>query len=392
MKPIQTENLEPIIRERRLPLRQTSEAGILSEEVRQIRGDEFFVFASPIMRKLMAQADLLSQTNAPLLILGEPGTGKATVARLIHDLSVRSGFRFAQVNCGALPEDLLDHELFGSHHNGVADTFSAKPGVLELCEKGTVLLEDVTELPPVTQAKLFDVLQSKRSPGAGSQMPLPLDVRILATISGNLEHALLEKKLREDLYYHLSAFTIQVPPLRQRKEAIPLLLHHFMLRLAKHYGLPAQPFSEATLEACQAYSWPGNLKELEDFAKRCLVLGDKDPGLGYLKPGWNGDVAVEPILAEPSAQAQHSESAKALSLKSLVQTVKWEAERNAIVGALEKTGWNRKAAARLLRVSYRTMLYKIEQYRMSSPEHPGTHWLKNGTNGGNGSKENPTGH
>jgi len=392
IRPFQEKQLELVIKRHLSPLDDSTEMEILSDDIQQISDDKFFVCASPIMRKLRTQAELLAQTNAPVLILGEMGSGKCTVARLIHSSSVRSGFRFMRVNCAALPGDLLETELFGSDKASAGGSVRTKLGAVELCEKGTILLDEIAEIPLGIQAKLAQLLQNKQFSRPGSHTAVNVDVRIMAAISGNVEKALSEGKLREDLYYRLSAFTVQVPPLRQRREEIPLLLHHFMHHLAKHYGLPPRAFSAATLEACRSYSWPGNLKELEDFVKRCLVMGDKDLDFGELVPTPNGK--SENVVArgpEPAAvvTAAGESGERALSLKSLVQSVKLEAEKNAITGALEKTGWNRKAAARLLKVSYRTLLYKIEQYHMSSPENHASRLLGNGLNGArNGLKGN----
>jgi two-component system, NtrC family, response regulator AtoC len=377
-----------MIKHHLVPIENSTQTEILSNDIKRTRDDEFFVCASPLMRKLRSQADLLSQTDAPLLILGEPGTGKATVARLIHDASIRSGFQFIKVKCGALPEELLEIEFFGSELISPGGTIRRRQGVFEVCEKGTVLLEDIDELPANLQTKIQQVLENRRFSRSNSHERVHVDARILATVSGNVERALSEKKLREDLYYHLSAYTMQVPPLRQRKEEIALLLHHFMQRLAKHYGLPASTFSQVTQDACQAYCWPGNLRELEDFVKRCLVLGDKDPRHADPQPGSSNRLGAAKSTNGESEGLSPTESSRVLSLKSLLQTVKSEAERNAIVNALEKTGWNRKAAARLLKVSYRTMLYKIEQYHMTSPDHSSEQMFKNGMNGlGHGLKD-----
>jgi len=378
VRPIEDEHLESVIRGQLSSEANHVEVELASEDIEQVSDDAFFVGASPIMRKLRAQAELLAQANVPVLILGENGSGKDTAARLIHKLSVRSGFKFLKVNCAALPGDLLETELFGYERSDSAGSMRSKPGKLELCEKGTVLLDEITEMPTSVQSKVLQVLQKKQFFRPGSGAAVDVDVRILGATSADIERALSEKKLREDLYYRLSAFTVQAPPLRQRKDEIPILLRHFMHHLAKHYGLPPRTFSPAVLDACHAYSWPGNLRELEEFVKRYLVMGDKElvfataksdhkPGNG--KPG-NGH-AME--TSEPARKAHDDDgngegSATPNSLKSLVQSVRCEAERSAIATALEKTGWNRKAAARLLRVSYRTLLYKIEQYHMSSSE------------------------
>jgi two-component system, NtrC family, response regulator AtoC len=354
-----------------------AEAEMASEDIESLGEDEFFLSVSPIMQKLRAQAELLAQADVPVLIVGEPGSGKGTVARLIHKLSVYSGFKFLRVNCAEMPGDLLELELFGrengSSNGSSTGTGRTSLGKLEIGEKGTLLLDEITEMPLGLQSRLLQVLQDKRFVRSGDDKPVEVDVRILAASSEKVDRALAEKRLRPDLYYRLSAFTIHVPPLRQRKEEIKVLLRYSMHKLARYYGLPSREFSSSALAACQNHSWPGNLKELETFVKRYLVAGDKELTLSGLGPdsgsneshGQTLNLAVTPHEEEVESGASASIPK---SLKSLIQSVKWETERNAIAAALEKTGWNRKAAARLLGVSYRTMLYKIDQYNMSASE------------------------
>jgi len=360
-----------------------AEAEMASEDIESLGEDEFFLSVSPAMQKIRAQAELLAQADVPVLILGEPGSGKGTVARLIHKLSVYSGFKFLRVNCAEMPADLLEIELFGREHgpsNG-SSTGNGRTslGKLEMGEKGTLLLDEITEMPLGLQSRLLQVLQDKRFVRSGEDKPVEVDVRILAASSEKLDRALAEKRLRADLYYRLSAFTVHVPPLRQRRDEIQILLRYSMHKLARYYGLPQREFSSASLAACQNHSWPGNLKELEAFVKRYLVAGDKQLGLSGLEAtsGGNGNGAHSHTLSPALFPRVHEEveagagASIPKSLKSLIQSVKWETERNAIAVALEKTGWNRKAAARLLGVSYRTMLYKIDQYHMSaSDSHP----------------------
>jgi len=362
---------------------------IASEDIEQVSEDAFFVSVSPIMRKLRAQTELLAQASVPVLILGESGSGKETAARLIHKLSVRSGFKFLKVNCSALPDDLLETELFGYERSDSTGSVRSKAGKLELCEKGTILLDEIAEMPTSVQSKVLQVLQNKQFFRPGGGATVEVDVRILAATSANIERALSEKKLREDLYYRLSAFTVQAPPLRQRRDELPFLLRHFMHHVAKHYGLPPRTFSPSVLDACHAYSWPGNLRELEEFVKRYLMMGDKELAFATSKSEHepkNGNAAgtSEPVreaLVAGENDENGERSSSLNSLKSLVQSVRYEAERNAIATALEKTGWNRKAAARLLKVSYRTLLYKIEQYHMSSSETHPSAFLGNGVRG-----------
>jgi two-component system response regulator AtoC len=354
------------------------EAEIIGENVEQLGEDAFFVSASLIMQKLRAQAALLAKTDVPVLILGEAGTGKYTVASLIHTLSVRSGFKLLRVNCAEMPEALLEAELFGEEWAGAAGPRRTSLGKFAAGEKGTIFLEEIAAMPAGLQAKLMQVLQNQvvqnhefgRSAGAEG-VAVAADVRILAASSANLERALAEKQLREDLYYRLSAFTVHVPPLRQRKDEIALLLRYFMHKLAKHYSLPSRGFSSSVLDACQHHSWPGNLRELERFVKRYLIAGDQELTIGEKgveagETGGHTPVTRAVRLAVAPRKAEQ-EQAEPESLKSLIQGIKSEAEQNAIGAALKRTGWNRKAAARLLRVSYRTLLYKIEQYHMRAP-------------------------
>jgi DNA-binding NtrC family response regulator len=371
VKPLDNRQLEWVIRQYFSQSNGVIETDITSDDVEEVGSDNFFIGISPIMRKLRAQAALLAEAHVPVLVLGEAGSGKETAARLIHKLSVRSGFSFAKVNCAALPSDLLERELFGYQRDGIPSR--SKLGKLQLCTKGTILLDEITEMSLDLQASLLQVLQNKRFTRPGTAASVEVDVRILATSSVNIEHAISENRFREDLYYRLSAYTIHVPPLRERREEISLLSRHFMHQLARRYGLSPRDFSPAILEACQAYTWPGNLRELEDFVKRYLMIGDRELAFEPSRSDFD-EVHPNSILAKsqisnllasfPVQSGNGSTSSD--SLKSLVQSVKLEAEKNAIAAALEKTGWNRKAAARLLKVSYRTLLYKIEQYQMRS--------------------------
>jgi len=321
------------------------------------------------MRKLRAQAELLAQTQVPVLILGESGSGKSTAAQLIHGLSVRSGLKLVKLNCAALPSYLLEEELFGCTRELEGRLARARTGKLEWRVKGTLLLDEIAEMPPNLQHRLLQVLQNRQLARQRKDKDVAADVRILASSGANIDEALSGRKFREDLYYYLSAFTLHVPSLRQRKEEIPLLLHHFMQQLAKQYGLPPRKYAPAVLEACQRYSWPGNLSELERFVKRHLVMPDYEFASGKeLIPGAIADVdcSISPLIvsAAPVATQVREQASAPDSLKSFLHSVRTEAEKNAITAALQKTGWNRKAAARMIKVSYRTLLYKIDQYHL----------------------------
>jgi two-component system, NtrC family, response regulator AtoC len=325
-------------------------------EVEELAEDVFFVAASPVMRKLRSQAALVAVVDIPVLMLGESGTGKEVMARLIHKLSPRAHRTFLKVNCAAVPGDLLESELFGYEPGAFTGATHSKPGKFELCNKGTILLDEIGEMPPGLQAKLLHVLQDQQFSRLGGRSVIKVDVRILAATNINIPEALASKRLREDLYYRLNAFTLQIPPLRERKEEIPILLKHFMSRMSEQYARAPLPFSPDLMQACMAYSWPGNIRELNNFIKRYLVLGDEKLAIHELHPR-GGDAG-----AAQSDAALRNNGDGTGGLKSLSRTAKDEAEAEAIARALEETNWNRKQAAAMLQISYKALLYKIRQY------------------------------
>ncbi len=369
IRPFDQSRLEAVICEHLVS--PENNVDMASEDIEQLGPGAFFVSAGPVTQKLRAQAELLAEADVPVLILGENGSGKDTLARLIHKLSVRSEFRFLKVNCANMPSELLEAELFGNGRNGAASVLNGQ-GRFERAERGTLFLDEIAEMPLALQARLMQLLQEKQLRHAGNEQSASRDVRVLASTGANIERALAEGRLREDLYYRLSAFTVQVPPLRQRRGEIAFLLRHLMHKLSRRYSLPAREFSLAALDACQRHSWPGNLRELEAFVKRYLVGGENELSFGEFEAPLGDEAGMKHPSGAGKAPMRRDgdgeEPALPKSLKSLIQTVKCEAERNAIASALGKTGWNRKAAARLLQVSYRTLLYKIEEYEMSVPE------------------------
>lgn len=324
-------------------------------EVEELNDDVFFIAASPAMRKIRSQAALVANVDIPVLLLGESGTGKEVLARLIHKLSPRAHRTFLKVNCAAVPGDLLESELFGYEPGAFTGATHSKPGKFELCNKGTILLDEIGEMPPLLQAKLLHVLQDQQFSRLGSRSVIKVDVRILAATNIDIPQALASKRLREDLYYRLNAFTLQLPPLRERKEEIPILLKHSMTRMAERYARPPLPLSPQLLEACQGHAWPGNLRELNNFLKRYLILGDEKLAVAELQPRDDGNGGARTDSTNRTTEAGGG-------LKSLARSAKDEAEAEAIRKALEQTNWNRKQAASLLQISYKALLYKIRQY------------------------------
>jgi two-component system response regulator AtoC len=352
----------------------TAKAETYSGEIEELCDDVFFVAASPAMKKIRSQAALVANVDIPVLLLGESGTGKEVLARLIHKLSPRAHRTFLKVNCAAVPGDLLESELFGYEAGAFTGATHAKPGKFELCNKGTILLDEIGEMPALLQAKLLHVLQDQTFSRLGSRTMVKVDVRILAATNIDIPEALANKRLREDLYYRLNAFTMTLPPLRDRKEEIPILLKHFMSRMSESYARSPLPLSPPLMEACLKHSWPGNLRELSNFIKRYLVLGDEVLAASELQPRPDGGVGMHVDTLGRAAVAQ-SESNTG-GLKSLSRTAKDEAEAEAIARALEETNWNRKQAAVLLQISYKALLYKIRQYGIAQSR--STHRLSAG--------------
>lgn len=366
-KPFQKAELDAVI-DQCLGASQTTYPG----EVEELCDDVFFVAASPQMRKIRSQAALVANVDIPVLLLGESGTGKEVLARLVHKLSPRAHRMFLKVNCAAVPADLLESELFGYEAGAFTGATHPKPGKFELCNKGTILLDEIGEMPPILQAKLLHVLQDQQFSRLGSRSVIKVDVRILAATNINIPEALATKRLREDLYYRLNAFTLSLPPLRERKEEIPILLKHFMSRMSERYARAPLPLAPTMMAACVEYCWPGNLRELSNFVKRYLILGDEALAIAELNPkndlkgGLPADGPARPGAGESSAGG----------LKSLARSAKDEAEAAAITQALEQTNWNRKQAAGLLKISYKALLYKIRQYGIA--EARGHHKLSAG--------------
>jgi len=349
-KPFQKAELDAVISQ----CLGTASGQAYAGEVEELCDDVFFVAASPAMKKIRSQAALVANVDIPVLLLGESGTGKEVLARLIHKLSPRAHRTFLKVNCAAVPADLLESELFGYEAGAFTGATHAKPGKFELCNKGTILLDEIGEMPPLLQAKLLHVLQDQQFSRLGSRSVIKVDVRILAATNINIPEALAAKRLREDLYYRLNAFTLSLPPLRERKEEIPILLKHFMSRMSELYARPPLPLSQNLLAACQHHPWPGNLRELSNFVKRYLVLGDETLAVAELEPKPDGGVTLDP--------AGKGADGGSGGLKSLARSAKDEAEAEAIARALNETNWNRKQAAALLKISYKALLYKIRQY------------------------------
>jgi two-component system response regulator AtoC len=316
-----------------------------------------FVRASKKMREIESQCKLVARADIPVLVLGESGTGKEIASLLIHKLSPRSQRSFLKVNCAAMPADLLESELFGYEQGAFTGAVKSKPGKFELCDHGTILLDEIGEMPTVLQAKLLQVLQDGSFSRLGGRTGINVDVRVIAATNIDIKDAIAQKRFREDLYYRLNGFTMKMPPLRERIEEIPVLAQHFMRKVALKYEHDPLPISPSLIRAFTRYPWPGNLRELENVIKRYLILADEFAIVDELN--------LQQFAG--SSPFDSDDNAGSGGLKYLVRNLKGGAESAAISQTLEGTGWNRKAAANILQISYKALLYKIKQYNLTPP-------------------------
>ena len=352
LKPFVDGNLETAIEEHLACMDRDTSA-----EPQEIRLDDShsFVWSNKRMRELQAQASLVAKSDIPVLIMGESGTGKEILAMYTHKMSMRSERMFLKVNCAAMPADLLESELFGYEQGAFTGANKAKPGKFEVCSGGTIFLDEIGEMPAILQAKLLQVLQDGTFSRLGSRAPMKVDVRVIAATNFNMKAAIAQKSFREDLYYRLNGFSLVIPPLRDRRDEIPILASHFIRKGAAKYGSKPLTLSHNLLDALTRYSWPGNSRELEHVINRFLILGDEMAILADLSPFSN-------LHAESSAS---QDQFKGAGLKQLVRSLKGDAEAAAIERILEGNGWNRKAAANELQISYKALLYKIKQYDLA---------------------------
>ena len=320
-----------------------------------------FVYADERMNTIATQCASIARVDLPVLILGESGTGKEVLAQYIHQMSSCANRTFLKVNCAAMPADLLESELLGYEQGAFTGALKSKPGKFELCDHGTIFLDEIGEMPPPLQAKLLQVLQDGTFTRLGGRSTVKVDVRVIAATNIDIGTAIAQKHFREDLYYRLNGFTISLPPLRERRGDIPILMHYFMQRMAGKYARKPLAISNRLMAACLQFDWPGNLREMENFVRRYLILADEQAMISEL-------TAQQPQLVRSKTRfcADYSEG----GLKKIVSNLKGEAEAEVIATALARNRWNRKQTAVKLKISYKALLYKIKQYGIAEPHGP----------------------
>jgi len=357
-KPFEKAELDAALLKCRQKMELRKENQALREYCDHLTEDLSFLAASPQMVRIRQQILQIAPVDVPVFICGESGVGKEVVARMIHMRSTRRNLPFVKVNCAALPGELLESELFGYEQGAFTGAVRSKPGKFELANKGTIFLDEIAEMSPHLQAKLLHVLQDHQYSRLGGRHLVDVDVRVLAATNVEVQEAMKSGRLREDLYYRLNVLSINVPPLRERTTEIPLLFRHFLNKYAEKFQKQLPTPSEHLVEAAMRYPWPGNLRELENFVKRYVILEDDEGSFREL---------VEMAAArQRTSPREEPAPVREQGLKALVRGLKDEAEMEAIADALEKTHWCRKDAARMLGISYKALLYKIRQFNLDA--------------------------
>jgi two-component system, NtrC family, response regulator AtoC len=323
----------------------------------------------------------VADTDVSVLVRGESGTGKELVARAIHAASLRHDKPFVKVNCAAMPTELLESELFGFERGAFTGAIQQKPGKFEFANHGTMFLDEISEMPPPLQAKLLHVLQDGEFSRLGGRHDVRVDVRVVAATNRDLENAVSDGLFREDLYFRLNVVCITLPPLRQRREEIPLLTEYFVQKYSEHYNRPVLSLHQETQHLLMEHGWPGNIRELENMVKRMVVLGTdtsirQEIAQALAQRTYTvGPIPVLSAAATPeratatapgAGAAPHAEGSAGpepptpCSLKAIARHAAREAERELIARTLQYTHWNRREAAEILGISYKALLYKIK--------------------------------
>jgi two-component system response regulator AtoC len=355
VKPFEEQELE-------LAIENVVEKQKLREEVKTLKrqldtydaGD--MLSTNPRVLKIKEIAKHVADTDVPVLITGESGVGKEVLARYIHAHSARHDKPFVKVNCAALPNDLLESELFGYERGAFTGALNDKPGKFELADKGTLLLDEIGEMTPHLQAKLLHVLQDCEYTRLGAKRTIRVDARIVASTNINLEENVTNGKFREDLYFRLNVIRVDIPPLRDRREDIPVLSNYFLCRYRERYKSSVEELSAGLMDSFLRYDWPGNVRQLENAVKRYLILPDMNMDLSELKEQAQSGPA--PVPAKPKENS--------MSLKDVGTRAAEQAEKELVLRVLEETSWNRKQAARRLNICYKALLNKLKRWQIDN--------------------------
>jgi two-component system, NtrC family, response regulator PilR len=353
-KPFQVDEVQLIIRNALEKRRLTTENMLLKREMASQSSFAQLVGQSEAMQKVFDVVRKVADSKSNVLICGESGTGKELVARAIHYNSVRSSLPFVAVNCSAVPETLLESELFGHMKGSFTGAISNKSGLFEIANGGTIFLDEIGDTTPTIQVKLLRVIQEREFRRVGGNQDIKVDVRIVAATNKDLEKAVVDGSFREDLYYRLDVIPIRLPPLRMRTGDIPLLVDHFLERFAKESGKSKPVIGAEAMRVLLEHEWRGNVRELENLIERVVAFSTE---------GSITDADVRGWLHRPTAQSQSSAmpldlTDEGVDLEGLINGI----EKDLLLKALERSKWVKKKAARMLRLNTRSFRYRLEKY------------------------------
>jgi DNA-binding NtrC family response regulator len=353
-KPVDPDHLLLMVERALAQRRLLSEYNLLKEEAAKRRGLPEIIGESAAIRQTMQSVQRAAASDTTVLLEGESGTGKELFARALHALSERAGGPFIAINCAAIPDALLEAELFGYEKGAFTGATQRKPGRFELAQRGTLFLDEVGELPIALQAKLLRAIEIKRFERLGGTATIQVDVRLVAATNRGLRQAVAARQFREDLYFRLSVFPVTIPPLRDRREDVPLLARHFVERTGGELGRKALSLSDRALEVLCAHQWPGNVRELQNALERAVILADGDA----IQPG-HLNLSSHAVPAAPPADPWDSIDLDG-SLADVTARVVAEAERRKIQRAMRDAGGDKGRAADLLQVGYKTLTAKMK--------------------------------
>ena len=360
------------VKEVEIHINTVLEKNRLKQEVKTLRTElksrsqyDQFIGDSPKMTQVKNIIEQVADSELTVLIRGESGTGKEIVGRMLHTLSGRSEEQFTKVNCAAIPRDLLEAELFGYEKGAFTGAHKTKPGRFEVANKGSIFLDEIGDMPMELQSKLLQVLEQQEFVRVGGINNIHVDVRIICATNKNLEEAIQRQQFRDDLFYRLNEITVFLPPLRERPEDIPLLVKYFLDRYNSLYDKDYPELSSEAMARMADFSWPGNVRQLENLIKQIVVRGDESI-IGDLLS--TGIPSISPVASTVGdAEVEMSEElVNSYSLKKRVGFAVAREEKKLISEVLNKTNWNRRKASELLEISYRSLLYKIKEYNLNS--------------------------
>jgi DNA-binding NtrC family response regulator len=362
-KPVDPDHLLLMVERALIQRRLATENLILKEELAQRRGAPQIVGEDPKLKQVSLALHRAAGTDTTVLLEGESGTGKELFARALHALSPRADGPFVAINCAAIPETLLETELFGHEKGAFTGAANRKPGKFELAHRGTLFLDEIGDLPLSLQAKILRALEEKRFERVGGTLPIQVDVRVVAATNRHLKAAVAARQFREDLYFRLSVFPITIPPLRERPEDIPTLARYFIDRFCRDLNKKSLVLSPAAEQELRAYAWPGNVRELQNCIERAAILTEGETihprhlNLSFRVPA----AAAAEENADPWSTVDWSGTLADVSRRVLI-----EVERRKIELALKEAAGNRGRAAELLQISYKTLTTKLREYGLDA--------------------------